>query len=406
MDTKEIREKANMPSEIKVSVILPVCNVEEYLPTCLDSIVNQTLREIEIICVNDGSADGSLGILREYAAKDERIVVIDQPNAGAGAARNNGLKVATGKYLSFLDSDDFFEPMMLEEAYQKCVRYDADFVVFRSDAYNNDKKRYEPCMWTIKNDLLPDKRVFDYRDIKQNIFQAFNGWAWDKLYRHEFVEKNGLLFQEQRSTNDLYFVFAALVCAKRIAVLQEILAHHRKSLAESISVTREKSWQCFYTALTKLRNRLKDTGLYEEVEQSYINYALHFSLWNLNTIQGETYEKLYNKLRNEYFEELGISGYREEKFYHPKEYAQYKRIMELPMVVYLLNEINTYEKKSGSEPEKKVVFDQRSYKIGRVITFIPRMIVGFFSGCREHGFVYTIRYGFQVVHNLLRRNNK
>lgn len=92
---------------VKVSVIIPVYNVEPYLKQCMDSVVGQTLKDIEIICVDDGSTDNSLDILREYAAEDSRIQIIEQKNAGAGAARNNGMRYATGKYLSFLDSDDF-----------------------------------------------------------------------------------------------------------------------------------------------------------------------------------------------------------------------------------------------------------------------------------------------------------
>ena len=113
-----------------VSVIIPVYNVEEYLRQCLDSVREQTLSDIEIICVNDSSTDGSLSILEEYAKKDPRIQVVTQPNGGAGAARNKGLSMAAGKYLSFLDSDDFFEPDMLELAYKKAEEDKADFVVF------------------------------------------------------------------------------------------------------------------------------------------------------------------------------------------------------------------------------------------------------------------------------------
>ena len=103
-----------MEENIKVSVILPVYNGETYLSECLDAILGQTLKEIEVICVNDGSTDRSPEILREYAARDSRIRVIDQENTGAGAARNNGMAQARGEYLSFLDADDFFEPQMLE----------------------------------------------------------------------------------------------------------------------------------------------------------------------------------------------------------------------------------------------------------------------------------------------------
>jgi len=311
----------------KVSVIMPVYNVENYLRQCLDSVINQTLRDIEIICIDDQSTDGSLGILKDYAAIDPRIRIITQKNAGAGAARNTGLKVAKGEYLSFLDSDDFFELDMLEKAYHACSTNNLDFVVFRSDKFDNDSKTYIPLYYSIRKDLLPDKKVFNYRDIPKDLFMVFVGWAWDKLYSHEFVVSNNLLFQEQRTTNDLLFVFTALVKAKRIMVINDILVHHRTNIGSSLSTTREKSWQCFYNALLALKEELIKSGIYEEIEQSYINYALHFSLWNLNTIEGPAFKELYNSLRTEIFNELGIIKYNKSYFWNKREYKQFQHIM-------------------------------------------------------------------------------
>ncbi|MFR5028212.1 MAG: glycosyltransferase family 2 protein [Coprococcus sp.] len=133
----------------KVSVILPVYNVSDYLRQCMDSIVGQTLKDIEIICVDDGSTDDSLAILKEYEAKDQRVKVIQQANAGAGAARNKGLEIATGEYLSFLDSDDFFEPDMLEKAWSKAHETRAQVVVFRSDQYREDLQEFVQVRWTL-----------------------------------------------------------------------------------------------------------------------------------------------------------------------------------------------------------------------------------------------------------------
>ena len=117
--------------EVKVSVIIPVYNVEKYLRECIDSILNQTLHELELICVDDGSTDGSLEILQAYEKKDNRVTVLTQHNQGAGAARNKGLQIAKGEYLSFLDADDFFAPGMLEEAYRKCKSVSADVCVYQ-----------------------------------------------------------------------------------------------------------------------------------------------------------------------------------------------------------------------------------------------------------------------------------
>ena len=309
-----------------VSVIIPVYNVEQYLRQCLDSVVNQTLKDIEIICVNDSSTDNSLAILNEYAERDSRIKVITQPNGGAGAARNNGLSASTGKYLSFLDSDDFFEPDMLELAYEKAEEDKADFVVFQSDQYYTDDDKFVQVAWTLREKEIPPYTPFSHRQMTDNIFKVFVGWAWDKLYNREFVEQNHLLFQEQRTSNDMLFVFSAVAIAKRITVVKKVLAHQRRDAKDSLSKTRENSWYCFYDALLALRERLKSEGLYRELEKDYINYALHFSLWNINTLAEPTKTKLITKMKSEWFEELGIKGKSEEYFYNKKEYKQYTKL--------------------------------------------------------------------------------
>lgn len=306
-----------------VSVIIPCYNVEKYLRQCLDSVINQTLKDIEIICVDDESSDGTLEILKEYQKKDNRLKVITQKNAGAGAARNNGLKAAKGQYLSFLDSDDFFEQNMLQEAYDSAEQNQADFVVFNSDQYHMDKKSFVMTPWVLHMADIPPYMPFAYRQLTDNVFKVFVGWAWDKLYRREFVLQNKLYFQEQRTTNDMLFVFSGLIVAKKISVVDKVLVHQRRGSSESLSVTREKSWHCFYDALTALKHRLEDEGIFWELEQDYINYALHFSLWHLNTLAEPTHQLLKDKLCTEWFAALGISNKPESYFYNHAEYAQF-----------------------------------------------------------------------------------
>lgn len=311
---------------VKVSVIIPVYNAHAYLRQCLDSVQNQTLRDIEIICVDDGSADDSREILTEYAQRDNRIQVIHQENSGAGAARNNGLRHAAGEFLSFLDADDFFAPNMLEEAVLAAEQYQADFVVFNSDQYHMDTQSFVTTPWVLKIEDIPPYMPFSYRQLTGNVFKTFVGWAWDKLYRRSFVLSHDLWFQEQRTTNDMLFVFSALVLAKRIALVNKVFVHQRKGSSQTLSVTREKSWHCFYDALLALRQRLKDEGIFWELEKDYINYALHFSLWNLNTLAEPSQSLLKEKLLSEWFTELGITGKPREYFYNQSEYAQYLKL--------------------------------------------------------------------------------
>lgn len=311
---------------VKVSVIIPVYNVENYLRQCLDSIVNQTLKEIEIICVNDSSTDNSLNILEEYAAKDDRIQVITQKNAGAGAARNRGMAVASGKYLSFLDSDDFFELDLLEKAYEAAEKDNVDFVVYKSDQYHTEKDEFVQVNWVVREKELPPYQPFSHRQMTDNIFKVFVGWAWDKLYCRDFVEKHNLQFQEQRTSNDMLFVFSAVALAKRISVVPEVLAHQRRDAKDSLSKTRENSWWCFHDALAALKQRLVREGLFEETEKDYVNYALHFTLWNYNTLLEPTKSELKRKLEEEWLDEFGIMGKPEEYFYNNKEYQTYQKI--------------------------------------------------------------------------------
>lgn len=315
-------------SNPKVSVILPVYNVENYLKQCMDSIVAQTLSDIEIICVDDGSTDASLAILKEYEKKDDRVKVLCQENAGAGAARNKGLAIATGEYLSFLDSDDFFSLDMLEKTYCQAKEEDADVIVFRSDQYREDLNEIVNVSWTLREKALPPYRPMTHRTFTDNVFKVFVGWAWDKLFKRSFVLEYGLQFQEQRTSNDLLFVFMAIVLAKKITTFDEPLAHQRRNNPNSLSNTREKSWQCFYHALKALKENLMKFGLYNELEQDYINYGLHFSLWNLDTLTGSKKEVLFDKLKEEWFATLGIADKPKTYFYNKKEYVKYKKIMK------------------------------------------------------------------------------
>lgn len=308
----------------KVSVIIPVYNAHEYLCACIDSVVGQTLEDIEIICVDDGSTDDSLEILNRYQKKDSRIIVLHQENSGAGVARNYGLRYATGEYLSFLDCDDFFELNMLEISYTKAAS-SLDILVFGCDFFDDVIQQFNPCSYSINRKLLPKRAVFCANDVQKDIFKLFVGWAWDKLIRREFVKTNNLQFQNLRTSNDLLFVFSAILQANRIAVNTEILVHHRQT-SGSLSVTREKSWMCFHYALTALREQMQKIGIYDRFEQDFKNYYVHFSLWNLETLKEPAYTLLYNKLREEWFEEMGLLRHSRSYFYNKREFASFRSI--------------------------------------------------------------------------------
>ena len=171
-------------SSPKISVIVPVYNVEKYLSECLDSIVNQTLKNIEIICLNDGSTDNSLSILQKYASKDKRIKIIDKENEGLGYTRKVGLDIAKGKYVLFCDSDDYYaELTAFEELYNYIEKMKVDVVIFESIRFDKNKGF---CI--EERDLFnaPQKKIFSYLDMNNILF--FRAYAWRKIYSKEFLD--------------------------------------------------------------------------------------------------------------------------------------------------------------------------------------------------------------------------
>ena len=339
--TQIISEPEKWQNTVDVSVIVPAYNAEKQLRQCLDSILSCRGIRLELIAVDDGSTDGTAAILHEYKDKDPRVQVLTQKNGGAGAARNCGMKIARGEYITFLDADDFFEPDMLSSAYIASINKNSDITVWRSDTYYDSTQNFVPRTDTIRENLLPEQDPFAGTDVKQDIFRLFVGWTWDKLFRTSFVREKELTFQEQRTTNDLLFVFSAIVLAERITTMDQVLAHHRISAVdESLSHTREKSWDCFYHALKALKEQLIACDLYKRFEQDYVNYCLNFSLWNVDTLKGNAYLQCYSKLKNEWFREFGIADKPESFFYNNAEYQNYLEILRLDPLSYRLHKAN------------------------------------------------------------------
>lgn len=318
----------------KVSVIIPVYNTERHLPECLEAVLNQTLKDIEIIIVDDGSTDNSLAIAREYAKNDNRIQVLEQENCNAGAARNLGLAHSTGEYLSFLDSDDFFDPRMLEKAYEACISQEADVAVFRTRHYIEDEGIYRDTPWTVKSQLLPDTPIFKFDEIKENAFFAILGYTWDKLFKRSLIESNDILFQSQPVFNDAYFTYSALMVASRIVFLDEVLVTQRKRTSkDSISDRRSSYWTCSYTLLKGLKERIDSHGLFDQYGRDFINYAIHMLLLDLKTKSGGNRDYMEEAIKRYWSDDLGITPMLShgEYFYDRGQWRSFKGLLESPL---------------------------------------------------------------------------
>ena len=213
-----------MNARPEVSVIIPVYNAEPYLRQCLDSLLAQTMTELEILCVDDGSTDGSSAVIRRFMEK---------------AARNNGLAEAGGEYLVFLDADDFFEPELLEKQVKLCETFRADIGLCGADQFDARTGLFSELVDFLKLDGLGEVPGA-MSPAAENIYQITTPSVWNKIFRADFIREHGLSFQSIPRANDLYFTMAALAEANTVAFREDVLVHYRVGVETSLQTTCEE----------------------------------------------------------------------------------------------------------------------------------------------------------------------
>lgn len=277
----------------------------------MDSVLSQTYRNLEVVCIDDGSKDGSLRILEEYAANDDRVAVYTQDNAGPALSRNRGLDLATGDYLMLLDSDDIYDCMMIEKLHKRAVESGADVVVCRSVEYDHGTGAILKAPWTAKAEQIPVKDPFSYEDMYDYILTAFIGWPWDKLYRRSLVEDNALRFPALSNSEDLYFVFLSLVLAGGISFCDEVLIKHRMNRSGSVSNSRVTNPTDFYHGICLLKEKLREDPVrYERMSWGFLNWAFDYTLWNIETLPpGPVRRELIERLVGGGFPEIELANH-------------------------------------------------------------------------------------------------
>lgn len=214
---------------IKISVIVPIYNVERYLSKCLDSILNQTLKEIEVICINDGSKDNSKEILENYQKQDARMVVVNKSNGGYGAACNTGLKLARGKYISIIESDDFIDNKMFEDLYDLAEKNNTDIVKSAfyeyKDGSNGEEESASKINWSEEYNM--PQGVFKIKDCSQLVY--FHPSIWSCIYRRDFLNKHKISFIEAKGAGwtDNPFQVQTMCLADRICYTDNAYYYYR-----------------------------------------------------------------------------------------------------------------------------------------------------------------------------------
>jgi glycosyltransferase involved in cell wall biosynthesis len=261
-----------------VSIVVPVYNVEKYLRQCLDSILCQTLTNIEIICVNDGSTDKSLTILKEYANKDPRVQIIDKENSGYGHSMNLGFQRCTGEYIGVIESDDFAKPEMFEVLYNIAAKNDLD--VARCHFFTF--KQRDGSIKKIDLENVESNVLINPQDDLLSFLQWPSVWA--NIYKRSFIQQNNLKFLETpgASYQDTSFSFKVYACAQKMMLVPEALIYYRIH-AESSIKSKDKVF-CICDEFNEIISFCKENQLHEKLKYLICYFQYKSYKWNYNRL--------------------------------------------------------------------------------------------------------------------------
>ena len=277
----------------KVSVIVPIYNVEKYLEKCINSLLSQTLEDIQIILVNDGSKDNSGNIAKEYEKNNkDRVIYVEKENGGLSDARNYGLKYATGDFIAFLDSDDYIEKNAYEEMYNKAIEENADYV---------------ECdfIWEFPNKIRIDKQ-YPYKN-KKEMLSFVRVVAWNKLIKRQLITDNNLEFPKGLRYEDVEFTYKLIPFINKFTYVDKPFIHYVQREGSIANVQNERTAEIF-TVLDNVIEFYKKNNIYEEyrdeLEYNYARYLLCSSLKRMCKIKDKT---IREKLLTESWERLNLN---------------------------------------------------------------------------------------------------
>ena len=288
-------DKASISQNPKVSVILPIYNVGKYLRQSLDSLINQTLKEIEIICVNDGSTDDSYDILEEYKAKDSRIKVIHKENKGTGAARNDGLRIATGECIGFVDPDDWVKPNMFERLYNLIKEKNLDIAMCMPDGFDEKNQINTPFPYFVDANFenIPDDKIFNWRDLSPFSYPMC---VWNKLYTKDLFDRNNIDFAEGLDFEDHKVIFGTLLTAEKIFFIREKLYVYRFNREGSVLTDNNRRLIDHIEIFNIVEKLMKDTNTYNVLRKDFVTYKIHNLLYYYSMIKDEFKEEYYQNM--------------------------------------------------------------------------------------------------------------
>ena len=315
-----------------VCLVITAHNMAECIEECLASVASQSYSNFDAIVIEDGSSDDTYRIADNFISSDPRFSIIHTDIRNAGGARNYGMKLVDAPYFMLLDGDDVFHPKMLESLYSSIHQSNADIAVCDYTQFDHGTRKMIPAPWALRVSQLPEQAVFSWRDVPGNIFAAFTGCPWNKLYRTEFVRHTGLMFPEDMSNSeDTPFVFPALIMANRITVVNEVLIDRRIGRSASVESSRARESSALYECICRVKSFLQalPEDSWQLLQQDFLNWAFDLTLWNIETISDEaTQNELVKKLCANEFHELELAEHDPSYFTeYPRSMARYATIL-------------------------------------------------------------------------------
>ena len=350
---------------VAVSVVVPVYNTAQYLNQCVDSLINQTFRDIEFIFVDDGSTDNSVEILEQYQKTDRRIKILKQKNLHAGVARNNGMKEATGKYIIFLDSDDFFDLHMLQGAYTCAEKNQAEIVLFGYMKYDEIQQKivsYDPK----KGSHFP-KGVVSAADLGDQAYSVTKLAPWNKFFLREFIDAHHLQFADLKRCNDVYFSYMAVAWAERIAFIDKRYVRYRVNNSNSLTGILDLDRESYVDAVMSCKKGLTEAGKYNgSIKRSAIQYSQ--KLISRGIIPPYTTESLKNYYL--YAKEHLIP----DMFDSPSEFEECSVVRNIYESTDFCDFLCKQLESEKTEKKNYIPPSSRDVRVGRAVLSIPRWV--------------------------------
>lgn len=289
----------------EVSVVIPVYNVEKYLSFCLDSVINQTFEDIEIICVNDGSTDKSAFILGRYADFDNRIKIITRENGGLSAARNTGLDAVQGDYVLFVDSDDYVSPLLVENTLELSKKFGADYVSFNNFVLTQNPKKIYLSFCAVDNSL--ENKFLQEKNLPPSMLADIPLTAWSKLYKTKLIKDNNMKFIEGMQYEDGPWGYEYFCVSRSFVFSNQSLYFYRAAREGSIMLKKDLSVLDVLKSLKLSDEVMKKYGKFDKYKSGILKLNLDLLMFHYNRLTPDI-RKIYYKEAKDYITSFVSNG--------------------------------------------------------------------------------------------------